>query len=94
MESLNATRAELALIKAYLGQSESRDKICRAIQYGSKFISGGEAGAAREVDKTTSLARKVFRLLKVSSQCLALCVNTKCMDELVPFLLMFFAVCK
>ncbi|CAI5467468.1 unnamed protein product [Closterium sp. Yama58-4] len=35
-----------------------------AIQYGSKFISGGEPGVAATVDKNTSLARKVFRLLK------------------------------
>jgi hypothetical protein len=65
METLNATKAELTLIKNYLNQAEARDKICRAIQYGSKFISAGEAGVAREVDKSTSLARKVFRLLKV-----------------------------
>ncbi|KAI5069502.1 hypothetical protein GOP47_0015803 [Adiantum capillus-veneris] len=64
MESLNATRVELALVKAFLSQAEARDKICRAIQYGSKFISAGEAGVAREVDKSTSLARKVFRLMK------------------------------
>ncbi|KAH7288558.1 hypothetical protein KP509_31G031300 [Ceratopteris richardii] len=64
MEALNATRAELALIKAFLNQAEARDKICRSIQYGSKFISAGEAGVAREVDRSTSLARKVFRLLK------------------------------
>eukprot|EP00250_Pteridium_aquilinum_P026622 c33314_g1_i1 orf=219-905(+) len=64
METLNTTRAELAFLKAFLGQAEARDKICRSIQYGSKFISAGEAGVAREVDKTTSLARKVFRLLK------------------------------
>lgn len=64
MEALNATRADLALLKAFLNQAEARDKICRTIQYGSKFVSAGEAGVAREVDKTTSLARKVFRLLK------------------------------
>ncbi|KAH7294456.1 hypothetical protein KP509_27G001700 [Ceratopteris richardii] len=62
--TLSATRAELALIKAFLNQAEVRDKICRSIQYGSKFISAGEPGVAREVDRTTSLARKVFRLLK------------------------------
>ncbi|KAH7277058.1 hypothetical protein KP509_39G032300 [Ceratopteris richardii] len=64
MDSLAATRAELALIKAFLNQAEARDKICRAIQYGSKFISAGEPGVARDVDKSTSLARKVFRLMK------------------------------
>lgn len=68
MDSLNATRVELALIKSFLSQAEARDKICRAIQYGSKFVSAGEAGVARDVDKSTSLARKVFRLLKSVNQ--------------------------
>ncbi|CAH1447957.1 unnamed protein product [Lactuca virosa] len=35
-----------------------------AIQYGSKFVSNGEPGTAQNVDKSTSLARKVFRLFK------------------------------
>lgn len=64
MSSLDTTRAELALLVLYLSKAEARDKICRAIQYGSKFISNGEPGPAQNVDKTTSLARKVFRLLK------------------------------
>ncbi|URE05318.1 Peroxisomal membrane protein [Musa troglodytarum] len=62
--TLDATRAELALLVLYLNKAEARDKICRAIQYGSKFLSGGKPGTAQNVDKTTSLARKVFRLLK------------------------------
>lgn len=65
--TLDTTRAELALLVLYLNKAEARDKICRAIQYGSKFISNGEPGTAQNVDKTTSLARKVFRLLKVPS---------------------------
>ncbi|KAF5191494.1 Peroxisomal membrane protein like [Thalictrum thalictroides] len=64
MSTLDATRAELALLVLYLNKAEARDKICRAIQYGSKFIHNGEAGTAQNVDKTTSLARKVFRLFK------------------------------
>lgn len=64
MSTLDATRAELALIVLYLNKAEARDKICRAIQYGSKFLSNGEAGTAQNVDKQTSLARKVFRLFK------------------------------
>ncbi|KAE9605451.1 putative peroxisomal biogenesis factor 11 [Lupinus albus] len=64
MSTLDATRAELALLVLYLNKAEARDKICRAIQYGSKFVSNGEPGTAQNVDKTTSLARKVFRLLK------------------------------
>jgi len=65
MSTLDATRAELGLLVLYLGKAETRDKICRAIQYGSKFVSNGEPGTAQNVDKTTSLARKVFRLFKV-----------------------------
>ncbi|CAL5192603.1 unnamed protein product [Lathyrus oleraceus] len=64
MSSLDATRAELGLLVLYLNKAEARDKICRAIQYGSKFVSNGEPGTAQNVDKTTSLARKVFRLFK------------------------------
>lgn len=64
MSTLDATRAELALLILYLNKAEARDKICRAIQYGSKFVSNGEPGPAQNVDKSTSLARKVFRLFK------------------------------
>ncbi|KAL4621782.1 hypothetical protein ACB098_06G201500 [Castanea mollissima] len=64
MTTLDATRAELALVVLYLNKAEARDKICRAIQYGSKFLSNGEPGTAQNVDKSTSLARKVFRLFK------------------------------
>ncbi|CAF2175114.1 hypothetical protein BRARA_G01906 [Brassica rapa] len=64
MTTLDLTRAELALIVLYLNKAEARDKICRAIQYGSKFVSGGQPGTAQIVDKNTSLARKVFRLFK------------------------------
>ncbi|TKV98588.1 hypothetical protein SEVIR_9G569400v4 [Setaria viridis] len=64
MGSLDATRAELGLVVLYLNKAEARDKICRAIQYGSKFISNGQAGTAQDVDKSTTIARKVFRLLK------------------------------
>ncbi len=64
MSTLDATRAELALVVLYLNKAEARDKICRAIQYGSKFVSNGQPGTAQNVDKSTSLARKVFRLFK------------------------------
>lgn len=62
--ALDRTRAQVALIALFLSKAEARDKICRTIQYGSKFISGGEPGPAQNVEKTTSLARKVFRLAK------------------------------
>lgn len=65
MSSLDVARTELALAVLYLNKGEARDKICRAIQYGSKFLSNGQPGAAQNVDKSTSLARKVFRLFKV-----------------------------
>lgn len=64
--TLDVSRAELALVVMYLNKAEARDKLCRAIQYGSKFLSGGQAGTAQNVDKSTSLARKVFRLFKVT----------------------------
>ncbi|CAF2303101.1 unnamed protein product [Brassica napus] len=62
--ALDVSRAELALVVMYLNKAEARDKLCRAIQYGSKFLSGGQPGTAQTVDKSTSLARKVFRLFK------------------------------
>ncbi|KAJ7543714.1 hypothetical protein O6H91_09G049700 [Diphasiastrum complanatum] len=68
MGSLDVARAEIAFLVLYLNKAEARDKICRAIQYGAKFISNGEAGAASQVDKSTSLARKVFRLLKYMNE--------------------------
>lgn len=64
MSSLEATRAELGLVVLYLNKAEARDKICRAIQYGSKFISNGQPGTAQNLDRSTTLARKVFRLFK------------------------------
>lgn len=64
MSSLNVAREDLALAVSYLDKAEARDKICRAIQYGSKFLSNGEPGTAQNVDKSTTLARKVFRLFK------------------------------
>ncbi|CAD6337919.1 unnamed protein product [Miscanthus lutarioriparius] len=64
MGSLDTVRGDLALVILYLNKAEARDKICRAIQYGSKFLSNGEPGPAQNVDKSTSLARKVFRLFK------------------------------
>ncbi|GMP40787.1 hypothetical protein CsSME_00011109 [Camellia sinensis var. sinensis] len=64
MSTLDVARAELGLAVLYLNKAEARDKICRAIQYGSKYLSNGEPGTAQNVDKSTSLARKVFRLFK------------------------------
>lgn len=69
MSTLDVARAELGLVVLYLNKAEARDKICRAIQYGSKYLSNGEPGTAQNVDKSTSLARKVFRLFKVDLSC-------------------------
>jgi hypothetical protein len=77
MSSLHATRAELGLVVLYLNKAEARDKICRAIQYGSKFVSNGQPGTAQEVDRSTTLARKVFRLLKVSPDSDVLCSSPR-----------------
>lgn len=65
MAPVDTARAELAFLVLYLGKAEVRDKFVRAIQYGCKFISNGEPGVASAVEKQSSLARKVFRLLKV-----------------------------
>ncbi|OAE19722.1 hypothetical protein AXG93_411s1280 [Marchantia polymorpha subsp. ruderalis] len=70
--TLDVTRIEIAFLAAYLSKAETRDKLCRAIQYGSKFVSNGEPGTAATVDKNTSLARKVFRLLKTVNELQAL----------------------
>lgn len=64
MSSLDVARAELALAVLYLNKAEARDKICRTIQYGSRFLSNGQPGTAQNVEKSTSLARKVFRIFK------------------------------
>ncbi|XP_024403902.1 peroxisomal membrane protein 11D [Physcomitrium patens] len=72
MATVDVARAEIAFLVMYLNKAETRDKICRAIQYGSKFISAGEPGVASQVDKTTSLARKVFRLAKTLNELQAL----------------------
>ncbi|KAL6965110.1 Peroxisomal membrane protein 11D [Sarracenia purpurea var. burkii] len=64
MSTLDIARTEFALAVLYLNKAQARDKICRAIQYGSKYLSNGEPGTAQDVDKSTSLARKVFRLFK------------------------------
>ncbi|KAL3517094.1 hypothetical protein ACH5RR_023996 [Cinchona calisaya] len=76
MSTLDVARAELALAVLYLNKAEARDKICRAIQYGSKFLSNGEPGTAQNVDKSTSLARKVFRLFKFINDLHALITPT------------------
>ena len=47
MTSLDTVRGDLSLVVLYLSKAEARDKICRAIQYGSKFLSNGEPGPAR-----------------------------------------------
>ena len=64
MGSMDTARAELVLLVLYLDKAEARDKICRAIQYGSKFISNGELGTTQNVDESTSLAQNFFRLFK------------------------------
>eukprot|EP00897_Mesotaenium_endlicherianum_P010639 jgi/Mesen1/9603/ME000659S08975 len=71
LTSLDRTRAQVALLTLFLGKAEARDKICRAIQYGSKCVSGGQPGVAADIDKTTSSARKVFRIAKIQSALMA-----------------------
>ena len=65
MSTLDATRAELALAVLYLNKAEARDKICRAIQYGSKFLSNGEPGTTQNVDKSTRMQGNTLYPLKL-----------------------------
>ncbi|KAM0014193.1 putative peroxisomal biogenesis factor 11 [Helianthus debilis subsp. tardiflorus] len=75
MSTLDVARTELALRVLYLNKAEARDKICRAIQYGSNVVSNGKPGTAQNVDKSTSLATKVFRLSSLSMICMLLSVQ-------------------
>ncbi|KAI5073526.1 hypothetical protein GOP47_0011539 [Adiantum capillus-veneris] len=87
MESLELTLRQLSVLADYLDQAEARDKICRAIQYGSKFVSGGAEGVANQVDSSTGLARKVFRLLKSVNELKAL-GSPSIKTEKLPFVLL------
>lgn len=87
MSSLDVARAELALAIIYLNKAEARDKICRAIQYGSKFLSNGEPGTAQDVDKSTSSARKVFRLFKFIN-CLHPLISPSAPETPLPLILL------
>lgn len=90
MSTLDVARAELALAVLYLNKAEARDKICRAIQYGSKFLSNGEPGTAQNVDKSTSLARKVFRLFKVRIGCSSSNIYNYGMPSILYFVILFY----
>ncbi|XP_028773576.1 peroxisomal membrane protein 11C-like [Neltuma alba] len=87
MNTVDATRAELGLLVLYLNKAEARDKICRAIQHGSKFPSDGQPGTAQNVDRSTTLARKVFRLFKFLNDLHALISPAPC-GTLLPLILL------
>lgn len=87
MSALDVTRAELALAVLYLNKAETRDKICRSIQYGSRFLSNGEPGTAQNVEKSVSLARKVFRLFKFINDLHAL-ISPSAPGTPIPLLLL------
>lgn len=89
MAVLDVTRAELALLALYLSKAETRDKICRAIQYGSKAISGGQPGIAQGIEKNTSQARKVFRLAKVST-----CAHADALSNSVGYIRLCICCCN
>ncbi|MCO5554119.1 hypothetical protein L7F22_007645 [Adiantum nelumboides] len=74
---MDSRSTQLSVLASYLDQAEARDRICRAIQYGSKFISGGMEGVAQQVDLSTGLARKVFRLLKSVNELEALVTRSE-----------------
>ncbi|GKD48124.1 peroxisomal membrane protein 11D-like protein [Tanacetum coccineum] len=52
---LDISRTEVALAVQYLTKAEARDQICRAIQYGSKFLTNGEARTTQNVDKPRNI---------------------------------------
>uniref|UniRef100_A0A251TT61 Putative peroxisomal biogenesis factor 11 n=1 Tax=Helianthus annuus TaxID=4232 RepID=A0A251TT61_HELAN len=70
MSTLDVARTELALRVLYLNKAEARNKICRAIQYGSNFVSNGKPGTAQNVDKSTSLATLSMICMLLSVQLL------------------------
>ncbi|KAK9095232.1 hypothetical protein Scep_026701 [Stephania cephalantha] len=70
MSTLDATRAELALVVLYLNKAEARDKICRAIQYGSKFLSNGEAVPLKMLINQLAWLGKFFAFLSMSMICM------------------------
>ncbi|GKC28918.1 hypothetical protein Tco_1036212, partial [Tanacetum coccineum] len=61
---LDIARTEVAPAILYLTKAKARDQICKVIQYGSKFLTNGEAGTTQNVDKASSLASRVFCLFK------------------------------
>ncbi|KAJ4783874.1 Peroxisomal membrane protein 11C [Rhynchospora pubera] len=64
LHTLEVARFDVAVLALYFNRAEARDKFCRAIQYFCKFISNGQPGIAQDVEKSSSLARKAFRIFK------------------------------
>ncbi|KAH7441710.1 hypothetical protein KP509_03G050300 [Ceratopteris richardii] len=48
----------------YLNHPRTRDNLCKVIQFGSRFVSGGNEGLAEQVSSSVAVSRKVFCLLK------------------------------
>lgn len=67
MHTLEVARFDVAVLALYFNKAEARDKFCRAIQYFCKFINNGQPGIAYDIEKSSSLARKAFRIFKVIS---------------------------
>ncbi|XP_078173761.1 peroxisomal membrane protein 11-5-like isoform X2 [Carex rostrata] len=64
MHTLEVARFDVAVLALYFNKAEARDKFCRAIQYFCKFINNGQPGIAYDIEKSSSLARKAFRIFK------------------------------
>jgi Peroxisomal biogenesis factor 11 (PEX11) len=65
MHTLEVARFDVAVLALYFNKAEARDKFCRAIQYFAKFINNGQPGIAYDIEKSSSMARKAFRIFKV-----------------------------
>ncbi|KAJ3692706.1 hypothetical protein LUZ60_011801 [Juncus effusus] len=72
VQTLEMARFDVAVIALYFNKAEARDKFCRAIQYGAKFVGNGQPGTLQNVERSSSLARKSFRLFKFVNDMYAL----------------------
>lgn len=64
MHTLEVARFDVAVLALYFNKAEARDKFCRAIQYFCKIINNGQPGIAYDIEKSSALARKAFRIFK------------------------------
>ena len=51
-------------LNGFLAKADGKDKLTALVQYAAMFVSGGEAGRAKQVQGSVAAARKVFRVLR------------------------------